>query len=167
MKKLIILIAGFLFAFEIYSPAFKNDSFIPKQYTCDGADISIPLIIKNVPKKTQTLAIVMQDPDAPFGVFTHWILYNLKPDTTEIPENLPKLPIITLGYQGINDFGKTGYGGPCPPYGKPHHYVITAIAIDRKLNLPPDLTIKKFLDKIRPYVIDIATYTGLYKRSGK
>ncbi|WP_456479831.1 YbhB/YbcL family Raf kinase inhibitor-like protein [Nautilia sp.] len=167
MKKLIILIAGFLFAFEIYSPAFKNNSFIPKKYTCEGADVSIPLIIKNIPKNTKSLALIMQDPDAPFGVFTHWILYNIPLNTSEIPENLPKTPLTKFGFQGINSFGKIGYGGPCPPPGKPHHYIITAIALNKNIDLKPGLTIQKFLDKIRIYVRGYAQYIGLYKRSIK
>jgi len=109
----------------------------------------------------------MQDPDAPGGVFTHWVLYNISPQTKLIPQNLPKTSVTPLGYQGYNDFGKIGYGGPCPPPHQTHRYVITAIAINKKVKLPPNLTIRKFLAKIRDYVIDTATYVGLYKRSEK
>ena len=167
MKKLIIFLSVFLFGFEIYSPDFKNNSFIPPIYTCDGKDISFKVIIKNPPKNTKALAIIMQDPNAPFGVFTHWILYNVNKNTRIIPKNLPKTPITPIGYQGINDFNKIGYNGPCPPLNQTHHYVITAIALNKNLKLPPNLTIKKFLDKIRPYVFATATYTGIYKRSKK
>lgn len=164
MKKMIIFISSLLFAFNIYSPAFKQNSFIPAKYTCDGEDISIPLIISNVPKNAEELAIIMQDPDAPYGVFTHWILYNIKPNTKIIPQNLPKTSVTNIGYQGINSFGKIGYGGPCPPKGQTHRYIITAVALNKKILLNPDLTIREFLDKIRPYVFATAQYIGLYKR---
>jgi len=167
MKKLLIFLSSVLFAFEISTPAFKNGSLIPQKFTCDGENISPEIIIKDIPKDTKSIAIVMQDPDAPNGVFTHWILYSINPKVSHIPQNIPKKPVTNLGLQGINSFGITGYSGPCPPYRQTHRYFISAIALNKEVKLKPNLTIIEFLDKIRPFVTAVARYEGIYKRSTK
>jgi Raf kinase inhibitor-like YbhB/YbcL family protein len=110
----------------------------PKKYTCDGEDISPKIDIEGL-KKAKSLVLIMDDPDAPIGTFTHWVMYNIEP-TTVLPENVPRglsisKPIKAL--HGRNDFGEYGYGGPCPPSGKPHRYFFKIYALDTILDLPP------------------------------
>lgn len=116
--------------FHLESPAFINGSYIPRQYTCHGADESIPLSWSGLPRETKSLLVIMEDLDAPGGVFLHWLLYNVSPAVNALPANLPKSPITDLGLQGLNDFGRYGYGGPCPPPGSVHRYVIIVLAIN-------------------------------------
>src|SRR2546423_9287862 len=108
---------------QLTSTALKEGESIPRQYTCDGIDISPPLEWTGLPKSAKTIALVVDDPDAPSGTFVHWVLYNLPADGLGLIENTP--PGETLkagGMQGKNDFGKIGYGGPCPPSGKHRHF---------------------------------------------
>jgi len=166
MKKIIIFLAVLVFGFEIYSPAFKKMEMIPKKYTCDGENISIPIVIKDIPKNAESLALIMFDPDAPIGTFFHWSLYNI-PLINKIPSNIPKIPVTKYGAQGINDFGYVGYGGPCPPANQTHRYFIYVYALDKKLNLQPKLLPAQIFDKIKNHIISKASYVGIYKRSGK
>ncbi|WP_446752026.1 YbhB/YbcL family Raf kinase inhibitor-like protein [Vulcanisaeta sp. JCM 16161] len=118
------------------SSVFTNGSQIPINYTCNGLDYSIPLYISNVPGNAKSLMVIMEDLNAPGGVFIHWVLYDIPPNITELPQGIPAQYYVPgIGYQGINDFGKIGYGGPCPPPGPPHEYVIIVLALDREL--PP------------------------------
>lgn len=122
----------------ITSNAFTNGSSIPQLYTCNGINTSIPLSWSNVPSGTKSVIIVMEDLNAPGGPFLHWIIYNIPPNVTGLPQGLPAIPYIPgIGYQGINDFGKIGYGGPCPPPGPAHEYVIIIIALDKELLIGP------------------------------
>jgi Raf kinase inhibitor-like YbhB/YbcL family protein len=124
-------------AFTLQSPAFAPGSAIPRQYTCDGADRSPPLTWSDLPAGTQSLALVVEDPDAPGGTFTHWVLYHLPPQPDQLPAAVPHLTVLTNGArQGRNDFRRVGYGGPCPPPGPPHHYHFRLYA----LATAPDLT---------------------------
>jgi Raf kinase inhibitor-like YbhB/YbcL family protein len=119
-------------SFKLTSPAFKYGERIPKKYTCDDADISPPLQWTNMPTSTKSLVLIVEDPDAPMGVFTHWVLYGIPPNRSDLPENVPKSPVVEgVGIQGINDFGRVGYGGPCPPRGhKPHRYFFRLYALN-------------------------------------
>ncbi len=120
----------------IVSSVFSNGSQIPINYTCNGLDYSIPLYINDVPSNAKSLVIIMEDLNAPSGVFIHWVLYDVPPNITELPQGIPTQYYVPgIGYQGINDFGKVGYGGPCPPPGPPHKYVIIVLALNREL--PP------------------------------
>jgi Raf kinase inhibitor-like YbhB/YbcL family protein len=115
---------------KITSPAFQQGATIPSKFTCDGADTSPPLQIADIPTGAQSLALIMDDPDAPSGLFTHWAVWNISTQTSSIAEaSTPK------GVQGTNDFGKSGYGGPCPPSGA-HRYYFKIFALDRALDLP-------------------------------
>jgi Raf kinase inhibitor-like YbhB/YbcL family protein len=108
---------------KITSTAFSEGQFIPAKYTCDGQDISPPLKWDSVPKETRSIALICDDPDAPRKAWTHWVLYNLPPETRDLAENFPDDETLEDGArQGVTDFGKTGYGGPCPPSGKAHRY---------------------------------------------
>jgi len=114
---------GSIGGMTLSSPAFANNEHIPKQYTCDGANISPPLLIGGVPKAATSLTLVVTDPDAPGGTFTHWKATNIRPTVTMITEGGHP------GQEQTNGFGKIGYGGPCPPSGE-HHYVFTVTALD-------------------------------------
>lgn len=115
---------------RITSPAFQFEGMIPLKYTCDGEDISPPIDIEGIPKETKSLALIMDDPDAPFGTWDHWLLWNIDPKTTRIPEeNVPNGAV-----SGKNSFKKLEYGGPCPPYGT-HRYFFRVYALDTRLPL--------------------------------
>jgi len=104
---------------------------IPEKYTCDGADISPPLKWTNIPQGAKSLALVCDDPDAPAGTWVHWVLYELPPAVTELPEGIPTTETVSNGAkQGVNDFKRIGYGGPCPPRGGPHRYFFKLYALD-------------------------------------
>src|SRR5919198_5718311 len=115
---------------KVTSSAFQEGGNIPSKFTCDGSDTSPPLQIAEVPSGAKSLALVVDDPDAPSGLFTHWMVWNISPQTGTVGEgSVPK------GVQGTNDFGKSGYGGPCPPSGT-HRYYFKIFALDRELDLP-------------------------------
>jgi len=161
---LIILINLKGYAMIIKSPVFENGGFIPSKYTCDGEDISIPLKFEDVPKNAKTLAIIMDDPDAPVGTFVHWVIYNIPAQIGSLPEGIPNIPELEYNIlQGVNDFGKIGYGGPCPPYGA-HRYFIKAYALDIELNIQPGIDKKRLLDLIKDHIIDEAVLMGIYER---
>ncbi|GIW05043.1 MAG: hypothetical protein KatS3mg059_1663 [Thermomicrobiales bacterium] len=127
-------------AIQVMSGAFADGQQIPVKYTCDAQDISPPLRWSGVPAEAQELVLVVDDPDAPSGIFTHWLVYGLPPRTTGLPEGVPPGETVPGGgRQGRNDFGRLGYGGPCPPSGS-HRYVFTVYALDAPLNLPPGAT---------------------------
>jgi Raf kinase inhibitor-like YbhB/YbcL family protein len=121
---------------EIKSSAFSEGSTIPKKYSCDGENISPQLSWSNIPAETKSIAVIFDDPDAPSGVFVHWVIFNIDPTTSQLPESLPqKNTPAGLGSQGKNSFGKMGYAGPCPPRGAKHHYFFRIFALDTMLNL--------------------------------
>jgi Raf kinase inhibitor-like YbhB/YbcL family protein len=145
---------------KISSPVFENGGEIPKKYTCDGANVNPPLKIENVPSNTKSLALVFDDIDAPRGTYVHWILWNIDPSVKEIKENSVPERVV----QGVNDFKKLNYGGPCPPR-RAHKYVFKIYALDTLLNLNPNLT-KKDLEKVMEgHIISWAQLTGLYNRN--
>ena len=144
---------------SITSPAFLPNGMIPSKYTCDGADVNPPLSIGNIPEKTKSLALIVDDPDAPMGIWVHWIVWNIGPGTKEIPEN--SVPQGAL--QGRNDFGKQGYGGPCPPSGT-HRYFFKLYALDSSLTEKPGATKAQIEEAMRGHVRAQAELIGLYKR---
>lgn len=110
---------------DLSSPAFPHEGLIAEKYTCDGQNLSPPLRIEGIPEKTQSLVLVMEDPDAPGRTFTHWLAWNIPPTVKEIPEgHEPEHAIL-----GMTDFGKIGYGGPCPPTGE-HRYYFRVFALN-------------------------------------
>ncbi len=115
---------------KISSPVFEEGEEIPKKYTCKGENVNPEINIENLSEKTKSLALVMDDPDAPSGVFVHWVVWNISPDKTKISEN----SVPERAVQGVNNFGKTGYGGPCPPSGT-HRYYFKIYALDSKISL--------------------------------
>ena len=143
---------------KITSPAFKHEDKIPSKYTCDGEDISPPLQFTDVPKKAASLALVMDDPDAPAGTFDHWVVWNMPPSTKLIKEG--KEP---EGVGGKTGFGKKGYGGPCPPSGE-HRYFFKLYALNVKIDLPEGSSKRDLEKAIKGHVTEQATLIGKYSR---
>jgi len=152
------------------SPAFSNDGPIPRAHTCDGADQSPPLAWTGVPPAAKQLALVVDDPDAPGRTFVHWVLYGLPPSVTGLPTGVPRepqLPKPVTAIQGVNDFRRTGWNGPCPPPGPAHRYVFTLYALDAELKVPPGATKAALLDAIKGHVVEQAQLIGRYGRAGR
>jgi Raf kinase inhibitor-like YbhB/YbcL family protein len=149
----------------LQSSAFPAGGEIPAQYTCSGAGKSPKLAWTNVPGGTQTLVLIVDDPDAPSGTFTHWILYNLDPRTKQLPEGLPNTEqVLTGASQGHNDFGRLGYGGPCPPPGKPHRYFFRLYALNAKLKVPTGAVRQEIEGVMNGHIIGQAVWMGTFKR---
>lgn len=141
------------------SPSFQENEFIPSKFTCDGGNVNPELQIQNVPPEAKSLALIMDDPDAPSGNFTHWLVWNIKPDTEIIKhESVPPGSV-----EGRNDKGEFGYTGPCPPSGT-HHYHFKLYALKALLNLPAEASKKMLEFEISKNKIAYAELIGLYKR---
>lgn len=152
-------------AFALSSASFPNGGNIPKQFSCEGADVSPELHWTSPPAGTQSLALIADDPDAPVGTWTHWVLFDLPSQTTSLPENVPKAGELPGGgLQGRNDFRKIGYGGPCPPAGKPHRYFFKLYALDRKLNLKPGAAKPEVEQAMQGHILAQAEWMGKYQR---
>lgn len=150
---------------KIASSAFPNNGAIPRKYTCDGDDVSPPLEWSDTPDRTKTVALICDDPDAPKHDFVHWVLFNVPSDTGALPEQLPRRAELADGTrQGTNDFGKVGYGGPCPPSGT-HHYRFTLYAVDTELNLSPSASKDAVLSALQGHVLESAQLTATYQRA--
>jgi Raf kinase inhibitor-like YbhB/YbcL family protein len=146
------------------SNAFAAGASIPRRYTCDGEDLSPVVRWGAVLDKTKTLILVMDDPDAPGQAFVHWLVYNLPAAIRELPENLPKQSALDIGgVQAKNDFGKYGYGGPCPPSGT-HRYIFRLFALDVALNLQPDVSKREIIKAMQGHVLASGELIGLYSR---
>ena len=151
-------------ALDLRSPAFSEGSRIPSKYTCDGKDASPPLSWTGIPAGGKSLALTCDDPDAPAGLWVHWVVFDLPPSMTGVPEGVPPTTEIPGGgRQGKNDFRKIGYGGPCPPGGT-HRYVFTLYALDSTLGLPAGATRQDLLAAMRDHALGEATLTGTYSR---
>jgi len=154
------------FAFRIYTDAFKEKDFIPKEYTCDSIDYSPAIFWEDPPQNTESFAIVCEDPDAPVGLWVHWIALNIPKDYRKLEKNLPKVFKLEDGIiQGVNDFGKIGYNGPCPPKGSPHRYYFKIYALDDYIKIEDNYYIdyKKFKSLIKDHIIESAEFFGYYK----
>lgn len=154
---------------SIRTSAFTHGETIPEKFTKDGADVSPELTIGGAPDDAASLAVIVDDPDAPDTTFTHWLIWNLPPDTVEIPEDVPTTETIsTLGdaSQGRNDFGDVGYGGPRPPEGHgPHEYRFRLFAVDERLDLSPGLPRRELADAFDGHVIAEDRFSGFYERT--
>jgi len=152
-------------ALSLSSIAFKGGERIPVKYTCEGQDVSPPLTWSEPPQGTQSLTLIVDDPDAPGGAFTHWVLFNIPPDSGELPEAVPTQAQLSSGaLQGKNDFGRVGYGGPCPPPGRPHRYCFTLYALDRVLDLKAGVSKKQVLDAMQGHILAQGQLIGTYQR---
>ncbi len=152
-------------SFNLTCTAFKDGDTIPKKYTCDGSDVSPPLHWGIPPAGTRSYAIIADDPDAPVGTWVHWVLYNLPLDLRGLPEAIPANDRVLDGaLQGLNDFKRVGYGGPCPPPGKPHRYFFKLYALDTVLDLKPRESKVHVLQACQGHVLAEAQLMGRYGR---
>ena len=141
---------------SVTSSSFGSSQLIPKKYTCDGEDVSPPLSVGGVPDGTKSLVLVVDDPDAPMGTWVHWVVWNIPP-TDSIEEN------TVPGVEGLNDFGKHSYGGPCPPSGT-HRYFFKFYALDTNLSLPSNSRKKDVENAMKGHVLAKGELVGLYSR---
>lgn len=144
---------------EISSPAFRNNDLIPEQYSCDGINISPPLRIGHIPEGTKSLAVIVEDPDAPSKTWIHWLMWNI-PVREEIAEG--EVP----GVEGLNDFNLHQYGGPCPPSGT-HRYYFKVFAIDTILELPAHTNVHELEKALQDHILSSGQLMGKYKRGSK
>ena len=142
---------------KITSSAFTHNAMIPKKYTCQGKDISPPLAISDIPEGTVSLALILDDPDAPRRTWEHWIIWNIKP-TREIKED------SAPGTQGKNSWGRQDYGGPCPPSGT-HRYFFKLYAIDNEIDLPAGATKAELEAAMKGHILEQTELIGLYQKS--
>ena len=142
---------------SITSPSFQASGDIPAKFTCNGTNVSPELQISSVPNEAKSLVLIVDDPDAPRGLFTHWIVWNIDPKTTRMAENSAP----TAGVQGINDFGKRNYGGPCPPSGT-HRYFSKIFALDTKLELKPGARRAELDAAMRGHILAQGELMGRY-----
>lgn len=149
---------------KLTSSAFVDNGLIPAKYTCDGADISPPLTWDEIPSETQSLVLIVDDPDAPGRTFVHWVVYDIPPTVNQLPEKIVgSKNIPSGGVQGKNDFGKLGYGGPCPPSGT-HHYFFHLYALDQKLSLATGASKSQIIRVMEGHVLGKAELIGRYQR---
>lgn len=144
---------------KVFSTVFSHNGHIPPEYTCEGKDINPPIEVSDIPEGTKTLALIMEDPDAPRGTFDHWIVWNIPPNEAIAEETNP-------GVSGLNDYGKTGYGGPCPPSGV-HRYFFRVFALDVKLDMPAGSDKQTLLDAMQGHILASGEIMGLYQRKRK
>ncbi len=143
---------------SVASEAFGHEEMIPSKFTCQGEDVNPALIIENVPDEALSIALVMDDPDAPMGTWVHWVAYNIP-----AKEKIVIKEGESAGVEGLNDFGKTGYGGPCPPFGM-HRYFFKVYALDMTLELPPGSTKQTLTEVMAGHIIDQGELIGRYKK---
>jgi hypothetical protein len=152
---------------ELNSSVFGHGRAIPSKYTCVGRDVSPPLTWTDTPPATKSLALIADDPDAPMGTWVHWVIYNLPPAKRQLAEAFPKDARLADGtLQGVNDFGRTGYGGPCPPSGT-HHYYFQLFALDTEISLPPASTAKQLRAAMKGHILAEAQLMGTYSKGGR
>ena len=152
-------------AFELKSSSFHEGQAIAKKYTCDGSDVSVPLSWTDPPESTKSYALILDDPDAPSGTWVHWVLYDLPDKARQLREAIPPSGVLDNGAkQGVNDFHKFGYGGPCPPHGPAHRYVFKLYALNRLTGLQPGATKQQLLRAMKGHTLGEAQLTGIYKR---
>jgi Raf kinase inhibitor-like YbhB/YbcL family protein len=149
------------YAMKLTSSAFTNGGVLPALYTCTGKSISPPLEWQEVPAKTKSLALIYDDPDAPSGTWTHWVLYNLPPTTNSLEENVSILPAGTK--VGANSWPQTKYGAPCPPSGE-HRYIFHLYALDTMLDLSGIVTSEKLRQAMQGHILETATLMGRYTK---
>jgi Raf kinase inhibitor-like YbhB/YbcL family protein len=150
---------------KISSSSFANEETIPNKYTCEGEDISPQIGWEELPEGVKSLALICDDPDAPGGDFVHWVIFNISPEIDSLPEDL--LPADTLDFgaiQGMTDFRRVGYGGPCPPRGVVHHYHFKLYGLDKMLEAEKNITKSALLKKMEGHVVARGEIVGLFKR---
>jgi Raf kinase inhibitor-like YbhB/YbcL family protein len=175
MRKLFCLLSGLLSGllslsmmvpaysdtFTLNSTSFIGLSKLAAVYTCDGKDISPELDWSNVPGKTQSLALVLSDPDAPSGTFYHWVVYNIEKNVTALPEDISAHPVKMLTAE--NSWGRKKYNGPCPPKDATHNYIFTLYALNTTLNLPADADAKTLLAAMQNHIVGTTELKAIYR----
>lgn len=144
---------------KISSPVFEHNGYIPQKYTCDERDVNPPLVIENIPSEAKSLALIVDDPDAPMGTWVHWVVWNIGPETKEIKED----SVPEGAKQGVNDFRKHEYGGPCPPSGV-HRYFLKLYALDTLLDLSQNARKSDLEKAMKGHILSKTEIIGLYKR---
>jgi Raf kinase inhibitor-like YbhB/YbcL family protein len=147
-------------AMRLSSPEFDNFDQIPAKFTCDGDNVNPTLEISDVPQKTQSLILMVEDPDAPRGTFVHWVMFNIDPMTDRIPEGDAPADAV----ESVTSTGKRGYFGPCPPSGT-HRYFFKLYALDTALDLPTYTTADALLKRVKKHIIESTELVGLYTRT--
>jgi Raf kinase inhibitor-like YbhB/YbcL family protein len=151
--------------FMVSSPAFDDGGFIPTKFTCDGSNVSPPINWHDTPEGTRSIVLICDDLDASSGVWDHWILFNIDPLKGGLPEAVPKIRTLPQGEShGTNSWGRTEYGGPCPPPGKPHRYLFKLYALNKKVSILPGSRKSEVLESIKGHVLAKAELMGLYGR---
>jgi Raf kinase inhibitor-like YbhB/YbcL family protein len=151
-------------SFELRSSAFQQNLSIPTKYTCDGANVSVPLSWRDAPAETKSFALIVDDPDAPSGIWVHWVLYDLPASSHALGEAIPNRETLGNGAkQGVNDFGKVGYAGPCPPRGPAHRYFFKLYALVRVTELKPSATKQQLLQAMKEHILAEVELVGTYK----
>jgi len=152
-------------SFNLSSQSFPSGANIPKKFTCDGADVSPELSWSEAPAGTVSFALIADDPDAPVGTWTHWVLFDLPAETRNLAEGVPKTEELPNGArQGRNDFPKIGYNGPCPPPGKPHRYFFKLYALETTLTLKAGASKRELETAMRGHILGQADWMGKYGR---
>lgn len=145
---------------NLTSPAFNNNQPLPTKYTCEGQGVNPPLAFTEVPAEAKSLALIMDDPDAPASTFTHWTLWNIDPKTTTINEN----SVPAGAAQGLTSVNELGYFPPCPPSGT-HHYIFKLYALDILLNLPSQTSVAQLEEAMQGHILQTSQLIGLYKKT--
>jgi Raf kinase inhibitor-like YbhB/YbcL family protein len=150
---------------HVTSPAFTEGQPIPSKYTCEGQDVSPPLRWDNAPSAAKAFALICEDPDAPAGTWVHWVLYNLPASAASLQEGMSKSAALADGSrQGLNDFRKTGYNGPCPPAGAAHRYYFNVYALDASVSLPSRAKKADLAKAMEGHIVAEGTLMGTYRR---
>jgi Raf kinase inhibitor-like YbhB/YbcL family protein len=153
-----------LSVFTLTSSDFQNGARIPERYTCSGGNQSPALEWGHLPGRTRSLALIVDDPDAPLGTFVHWVVYNIAPTMKGMPEGAAPSGAENGGEQGVNGRGEIGYTGPCPPSGKPHHYHFRLYALDQDLELKPGATSQQVEDLMKGHILSATELVGIFER---
>lgn len=162
---ILVLTAFECWALEIKSDVFNNGGYLPERYTPDAQNFSPLLSWGDVPANTESFVLICEDPDAPFKVCVHWVLYNIPKGVTGLKEGISGQELADLGIKkGINDFGKMEYQGPCPPPGKPHKYIFKLYALDRVLDLSGGANKKDIIEAIQGHILAEAKITAIYQK---
>ena len=152
-------------AFTLKSPSFQEGGEIPVTFTCDGKDVSPELSWAGAPKGTKSFALICDDPDAPVGTWVHWVIFNIPVTANGLPKGVPTTRELADGArQGINDFHRIGYGGPCPPKGPAHRYFFKLYALDTVLDISPGVTKEGLLKAMKGHVLGETKLMGTYRR---
>jgi Raf kinase inhibitor-like YbhB/YbcL family protein len=151
-------------AITVTSSTFKEGGMIPAKYTCDGQNISPPLQWEGAPRGTKSFALISDDPDAPIGIWIHWVMWNIPAEANQLPEGIPQVKQLQDGsIQGLNSYPRCGYSGPCPPSGT-HRYYFKIYALDAMLDLPASSTNKDLLKAMKEHILAEGSLMGKYQR---